>query len=118
MREFIEDWKCCSFKRMSQNENSLNFATFQTSYYRLDCKLNHLCMISLTGNSANQAIELLIQKGVPESYIIFLNLISVSSLIHGSVTFCVLNLLLLVIFLSFAFRPQKESIVFQNAFLQ
>ncbi|KAI7741931.1 hypothetical protein M8C21_024310, partial [Ambrosia artemisiifolia] len=29
-----------------------------------------------TGNSANQAIELLIQKGVPESYIIFLNLIS------------------------------------------
>ncbi|KAI8013124.1 hypothetical protein LOK49_LG05G00007 [Camellia lanceoleosa] len=30
-----------------------------------------------TGNSANQAIELLIQKGVPESHIIFLNLISV-----------------------------------------
>lgn len=30
------------------------------------------------GNSANQAIELLIQKGVPESHIIFLNLISVS----------------------------------------
>lgn len=29
-----------------------------------------------TGNSANQAIELLIQKGVPESHIIFLNLIS------------------------------------------
>ncbi|KAG0501165.1 hypothetical protein HPP92_001237 [Vanilla planifolia] len=29
-----------------------------------------------TGNSANQAIELLIQKGVPESRIIFLNLIS------------------------------------------
>ncbi|KAI8023682.1 hypothetical protein LOK49_LG03G00690 [Camellia lanceoleosa] len=32
-----------------------------------------------TGNSANQAIELLIQKGVPESHIIFLNLISVSN---------------------------------------
>ncbi|KAK8608655.1 hypothetical protein V6N13_024072 [Hibiscus sabdariffa] len=31
-----------------------------------------------TGNSANHAIELLIQKGVPESHIIFLNLISVS----------------------------------------
>lgn len=30
------------------------------------------------GNSASQAIELLIQKGVPESHIIFLNLISVS----------------------------------------
>ncbi|RVW52511.1 Uridine kinase-like protein 1, chloroplastic [Vitis vinifera] len=29
-----------------------------------------------TGNSANQAIELLIKKGVPESSIIFLNLIS------------------------------------------
>ncbi|KAK9085566.1 hypothetical protein Sjap_025977 [Stephania japonica] len=29
-----------------------------------------------TGNSVNQAIELLIQKGVPESHIIFLNLIS------------------------------------------
>ncbi|KAK6155404.1 hypothetical protein DH2020_009652 [Rehmannia glutinosa] len=29
-----------------------------------------------TGNSANQAIELLIRKGVPESHIIFLNLIS------------------------------------------
>lgn len=38
-------------------------------------------MILLAGNSANQAIELLIQKGVPESYIIFLNLISVSSVI-------------------------------------
>ncbi|KAI8016055.1 AUGMIN subunit 4 [Camellia lanceoleosa] len=32
-----------------------------------------------TGNSANQAIELLIQKGVPESHIIFLNLISVKN---------------------------------------
>ncbi|OVA17524.1 Uridine kinase [Macleaya cordata] len=35
-----------------------------------------------TGNSANQAIELLIQKGVPESYIIFLNLISAPEGIH------------------------------------
>lgn len=35
-------------------------------------------MGNTAGNSANQAIELLIQKGVPESYIIFLNLISVS----------------------------------------
>lgn len=32
----------------------------------------------LEGNSANHAIELLRQKGVPESHIIFLNLISVS----------------------------------------
>ncbi|KAG6486165.1 hypothetical protein ZIOFF_054735 [Zingiber officinale] len=32
-----------------------------------------------TGNSANHAIDLLIQKGVPENRIIFLNLISVSA---------------------------------------
>uniref|UniRef100_A0A2N9EKG9 Uridine kinase n=1 Tax=Fagus sylvatica TaxID=28930 RepID=A0A2N9EKG9_FAGSY len=35
-----------------------------------------------TGNSANQAVELLIQKGVPESRIIFLNLISAPEGIH------------------------------------
>ena len=35
--------------------------------------------VIFAGNSANQAIDLLIQKGVPESHIIFLNLISVSS---------------------------------------
>ncbi|KAJ4831122.1 hypothetical protein Tsubulata_000653 [Turnera subulata] len=35
-----------------------------------------------TGNSANQAIELLIHKGVPESHIIFLNLISAPEGIH------------------------------------
>ncbi|XP_072998622.1 uridine/cytidine kinase UKL1, chloroplastic-like isoform X2 [Typha latifolia] len=35
-----------------------------------------------TGNSANQAIELLIQRGVPESRIIFLNLISAPEGIH------------------------------------
>jgi len=35
-------------------------------------------LLLLEGNSANQAIELLIQKGVPEAHIIFLNLISVS----------------------------------------
>jgi uridine kinase len=35
-----------------------------------------------TGNSAVQAIELLIQKGVPESHIIFLNLISAPEGIH------------------------------------
>ncbi|XP_020589498.1 uridine kinase-like protein 1, chloroplastic isoform X1 [Phalaenopsis equestris] len=35
-----------------------------------------------TGNSANQAIELLIQKGVPEDRIIFLNLISAPEGIH------------------------------------
>jgi uridine kinase len=34
-----------------------------------------------TGNSANQAIELLIRKGVPEDRIIFLNLISVKVLL-------------------------------------
>ncbi|XP_043726246.1 uridine kinase-like protein 1, chloroplastic isoform X1 [Telopea speciosissima] len=35
-----------------------------------------------TGNSAGQAIELLLQKGVPESHIIFLNLISAPEGIH------------------------------------
>ncbi|KAA0036104.1 hypothetical protein IC582_013797 [Cucumis melo] len=35
-----------------------------------------------TGNSANQAIDLLIQKGVPEAHIIFLNLISAPEGIH------------------------------------
>ncbi|KAJ7956063.1 Uridine kinase [Quillaja saponaria] len=35
-----------------------------------------------TGNSANQAIELLIEKGVPESRIVFLNLISAPEGIH------------------------------------
>ncbi|WOL15885.1 uridine kinase-like protein 1, chloroplastic isoform X1 [Canna indica] len=35
-----------------------------------------------TGNSANQAIQLLIEKGVPESRIIFLNLISAPEGIH------------------------------------
>ncbi|XP_042502083.1 uridine kinase-like protein 1, chloroplastic isoform X1 [Macadamia integrifolia] len=35
-----------------------------------------------TGNSASHAIELLLQKGVPESYIIFLNLISAPEGIH------------------------------------
>ncbi|CAN1321684.1 Uridine/cytidine kinase UKL1, chloroplastic [Linum perenne] len=35
-----------------------------------------------TGNSANQAIDLLVQKGVPESHIIFLNLISAPEGIH------------------------------------
>lgn len=35
-----------------------------------------------TGNSANQAIQLLIEKGVPESHIIFLNLISAPEGIH------------------------------------
>lgn len=45
----------------------------------------HLCgyvwdslVCFLAGNSASQAIELLTRKGVPESRIIFLNLISVS----------------------------------------
>ncbi|XP_028051218.1 uridine kinase-like protein 1, chloroplastic isoform X5 [Camellia sinensis] len=36
-----------------------------------------------TGNSANQAIDLLVQKGVPESRIIFLNLISAPEGIHS-----------------------------------
>ena len=42
---------------------------------------------SFEGNSACQAIDLLIQKGVPEAHIIFLNLISVSLLIQYIHTF-------------------------------
>ncbi|KAH6813777.1 uridine kinase/uracil phosphoribosyltransferase 1 [Perilla frutescens var. frutescens] len=44
-----------------------------------DIRERHVLLLDpvlATGNSANQAIELLIQKGVPESHIIFLNLIS------------------------------------------
>jgi hypothetical protein len=39
---------------------------------------NRCAGLCLAGNSAIQAILLLLQKGVPESHIIFLNLISVS----------------------------------------
>jgi uridine kinase len=38
----------------------------------------HLIAMIYLGNTASQAIELLIKKGVPESRIIFLNLVSVS----------------------------------------
>lgn len=40
-------------------------------------------MSLFAGNSAVQAIELLMQKGVPESHIIFLNLISAPEGIHA-----------------------------------
>jgi len=36
--------------------------------------LRACCKVLATGNSAGQAIELVLQKGVPESHIIFLNL--------------------------------------------
>ncbi|CAM8945430.1 unnamed protein product [Rhodiola kirilowii] len=45
----------------------------------LDISERHVLLLDpvlATGNSANQAIELLIERGVPESHIIFLNLIS------------------------------------------
>ena len=45
----------------------------------LACWWLEIYLVAFLGNSANQAIELLIQKGVPESHIIFLNLISVSN---------------------------------------
>ncbi|KAG6402914.1 hypothetical protein SASPL_135128 [Salvia splendens] len=50
-----------------------------------DIRERHVLLLDpvlATGNSANQAIELLIQKGVPESHIIFLNLISAPEGIH------------------------------------
>lgn len=51
----------------------------------------NLVDVFFEGNSAGQAIELLIQKGVPESHIIFLNLISVSP--SPPNCWCLLNLL-------------------------
>lgn len=47
-----------------------------------------LTLAGFTGNSAVQAIELLIKKGVPESHIIFLNLISVSATVASKLLFC------------------------------
>ncbi|MFQ6644983.1 hypothetical protein Gotur_020352 [Gossypium turneri] len=50
-----------------------------------DISERHVLLLDLvlaTGNSANHAIELLVQKGVPESHIIFLNLISAPEGIH------------------------------------
>ena len=44
----------------------------------LTCHSTDRLIVFVEGNSACQAIELLIQKGVPEAHIIFLNLISVS----------------------------------------
>ena len=43
------------------------------------------------GNSANQAIDLLIRKGVPEDRIIFLNLISVCLFAHWMVVLLVIS---------------------------
>ena len=54
------------------------FVKVMTNYDVMAFVLIAICDNFLEGNSANHAIELLIQKGVPESHIIFLNLISVS----------------------------------------
>lgn len=51
-------------------------------------KTKGLTLAGFTGNSAVQAIELLIKKGVPESHIIFLNLISVSANMASKILFC------------------------------
>lgn len=45
----------------------------------IDLMRTNFAFVSYSGNSAVQAISLLIRKGVPESNIIFLNLISVSN---------------------------------------
>lgn len=57
--------------------NVLNWCLL-TPFFALTADKWKINVTSTVGNSANQAIELLIQKGVPESHIIFLNLISVS----------------------------------------
>ncbi|TYH48885.1 hypothetical protein ES332_D10G098100v1 [Gossypium tomentosum] len=60
---------------------------WKTPYVHLpkDISERHVLLLDLvlaTGNSANHAIELLVQKGVPESHIIFLNLVSAPEGIH------------------------------------
>ncbi|XP_022633436.1 LOW QUALITY PROTEIN: uridine kinase-like protein 1, chloroplastic [Vigna radiata var. radiata] len=67
--------------------NGKPFASEQLIYEKLpkDISERHVLLLDpvlATGNSANQAIELLIQKGVPENHIIFLNLISAPEGIH------------------------------------
>ncbi|CAN1321679.1 Uridine/cytidine kinase UKL1, chloroplastic [Linum perenne] len=64
-----------------------HFKTMQLIYEKLpnDISERHVLLLDpvlATGNSANQAIDLLVQKGVPESHIIFLNLISAPEGIH------------------------------------
>jgi hypothetical protein len=62
--------------------NSFGMLVAITNWYLLAIELLadiSYCVVS-AGNSANQAIELLIRKGVPEDRIIFLNLISVKFL--------------------------------------
>lgn len=54
------------------------FLIFFLTFLLIYRAINLSNLVAFLGNSANQAIELLIQKGVPESHIIFLNLISVS----------------------------------------
>ncbi|KAJ9562586.1 hypothetical protein OSB04_007746 [Centaurea solstitialis] len=61
--------------------------TMQLIYEKLpdDISERHVLLLDpvlATGNSANEAIELLVKKGVPESHIIFLNLISAPEGIH------------------------------------
>jgi hypothetical protein len=67
----------CWTLSLAQVHDSFFFSSFLSSVVTVFILINHK-KISFLGNSAVQAISLLIQKGVPESNIIFLNLISVS----------------------------------------
>lgn len=53
-------------------------SSFKSLLFNTDFELKQPLWLP-SGNSASQAIELLIQKGVPEFHIIFLNLISVGN---------------------------------------
>lgn len=69
-------WTPCPASRPCLSHR-LHISIFRWILVSLNLSLCNILLV-LVGNSANQAIELLIQKGVPESHIIFLNLISVS----------------------------------------
>lgn len=68
------------------------FLIFIQTFLRIYRAINLSNLVAFLGNSANQAIELLIQKGVPESHIIFLNLISVSYFFFLLISKCLFSL--------------------------
>ncbi|XP_038718214.1 uridine kinase-like protein 1, chloroplastic isoform X1 [Tripterygium wilfordii] len=87
VKNFLMNKKLCRMEHCFFCDFFFHPVTKQLIYEKLpkDISERHVLLLDpvlATGNSANQAIELLIQKGVPESYIIFLNLISAPEGIH------------------------------------
>ncbi|KAK7291559.1 hypothetical protein RIF29_06800 [Crotalaria pallida] len=78
---------CCKGIKIGKILTHREGDSTQLIYEKLpkDISARHVLLMDpvlCTGNSASQAIELLIKKGVPESRIIFLNLISAAEGIH------------------------------------